>query len=76
MPSKTPFIGQHLKSYFRILSGSDSLDCLVNPEIVLETEGSVHMIQKRAFFKHIKVKKDTLSLAYPYVHSLFTVILI
>ena len=49
LPSKTPFIGQHLKSYFRVLSGSDSLDCLVNPEIVLETEGSVLGYKKGHF---------------------------
>ena len=46
------------------------------PEVFLETEGSIQEIQKRALFHHKKVKKDTANLTSPYVHSLFTIVVI
>ena len=44
--------------------------------IVLETEGSIRKIQKRALFHYSKVKNDTPNLTSPYVHSFFTIVLI
>ena len=48
---------------------------LVKPEIILEIEGSVQKIQKRAHFQYKKVKKGTLNLTSPFVYSLFTLVL-
>ena len=45
-------------------------------EIILETEGSVRKIQKRALLHYKKVKKGTPDLASPYLRSLFTIVLI
>ena len=44
--------------------------------IILETEGSVQKILKRALFHYKKVKKCTPNLTSPYVHILFTIVLI
>ena len=44
--------------------------------IILETEGSVQKILKRALFHYKKVKKGTPNLTSPYVYSLFTIVLI
>ena len=44
--------------------------------VVLETEGSTWKIQKRALFHYKEVKKGTPKLTFPYVHSLFTIVLI
>ena len=44
--------------------------------IILETEGSVRKIQKRALVHYKKIKKGTPNLTSPYVHSLFTIVLI
>ena len=46
------------------------------PGVILETEGSVQKIQKRALFHYKKVKKGTLILTFPYVHTFFTIVLI
>ena len=43
--------------------------------VILETEGSVWKIQKRDFFTAKKVK-GTPNLTFPYVHSLFAIVLI
>ena len=43
---------------------------------IVETEGSVRKIQKRALFHYKKVKKGTPNLTSPYVHGLFTNFLI
>ena len=43
---------------------------------ILETEGSVQKILKRALFHYKKDKKDTPNLTSHYVHSLFTIVLI
>ena len=40
--------------------------------VILETEGSVWKIQKRALFQYKKVKKGTPNLTSPYVHNFFT----
>ena len=42
--------------------------------IILETEGSVWKIQKRALFPYKKIQKSTPNLTSPYVHSLFTIV--
>ena len=44
--------------------------------VILETEGSVRKIQKRALFQYKKVKKGTPNLTSPYIHSVFTIVLI
>ena len=44
--------------------------------VILETEGSVRKIQKKALFPCKKVKKGTLNLTSPYVDSLCTIVLI
>ena len=44
--------------------------------VILETEGSVRKIQKKGTFSLQKVKKGTPDLTSPYVHDLFTVVLI
>ena len=44
--------------------------------IILETEGSVRKIQKRAFPTRKKLKKGTPIFTSPHVHSLFTTVLI
>ena len=44
--------------------------------VILETEGSVQKIQKRALFHYKKIKKGTPNLKSPYDHSLFTIVLI
>ena len=44
--------------------------------VILESEGSVQKIQKRALFQYKKVKKGTPNLTSPYVHSIFTIVLI
>ena len=44
--------------------------------VILETEGSVQKIQKKALFHYKKVKKSIPNLTSPYVHSLFTIVLI
>ena len=44
--------------------------------IILETVGGVQKIQKRALFHYKKVKKGTTNLTSPYIHSLFTTVLI
>ena len=44
--------------------------------LILETEGSVQKIQKRALFHCKIVKKDAPNLTSPYVHSLLTIFLI
>ena len=44
--------------------------------IILETEGSIPKIQKRALFHYKKVKKGTLTLTSLYVHGIFTTVLI
>ena len=44
--------------------------------VILETEGSVWKIQKRALFHYKKIKKGTPNLTSPYDHSLFTIVLI
>ena len=44
--------------------------------IILETEGSVQKILKRALVYYKKVEKGTPNLTSPYVHSLFTIVLI
>ena len=44
--------------------------------VIVETEGNVRKMQKRALFHHKKIKKDTPNLTSPYVHSLFTIFLI
>ena len=43
--------------------------------VILETEGSVQKIQKRALFHYKIFKKGTPNLISPYVHGLFTVAL-
>ena len=47
-----------------------------NTGVILETEGSIWKIQNRALFHYKKVKKGTPNLTSPYVHSLFTIVLI
>ena len=42
---------------------------------ILETEGSIRKVQKKGFFLLKKVKKGTLHLTSPSVHSLFTTVL-
>ena len=42
--------------------------------VILETEDNVRKIQKRALFHYKKVKKGTLNLASPYVHSFFVLV--
>ena len=44
--------------------------------VISETEGSIQKIQKKALFHNKKVKKGTLILTSPYIHSLFTIALI
>ena len=44
--------------------------------IILETEGSVQKILKRALFHYKKVKKGTSDLTSRYAYSLFTIVLI
>ena len=44
--------------------------------VILETVGSVRKIQKKGTFSLQKVKKGTANLTSPYVHGLFTVVLI
>ena len=44
--------------------------------VILESEGSVQKIQKRALFQYKKVKKGTPNLTSRYVHSIFTIVLI
>ena len=44
--------------------------------VISETEGSIQKIQKGAILHYRKVKKGTPNLTSPYVHSLFTIILI
>ena len=46
------------------------------PGIILETEGSIQKTQKRALFHYKTVKKGTPNLTYPYIHDLFTIVLI
>ena len=46
------------------------------PGIILETEGSVRKIQKRALIHYKKIKKGTPNLTSSYVGSLFTIALI
>ena len=46
------------------------------PGIILETEGSIQKIQKRALFHYKTVKKGTPNLTYPYIHDFFTIVLI
>ena len=46
------------------------------PRTILETEGSVQKIQKRALFHYKKVKKGTPNLTSPFIHSLLTIVLI
>ena len=55
-----------------------SITCGVSlpADIILETEGSVRKIQKRALLHYKKVKKGTPDLASPYLHSLFKIVLI
>ena len=43
--------------------------------VILETEGRVQKIQKRALFHYKIVEKGTPNLISPYVHGLFTVAL-
>ena len=45
------------------------------PGVILETEGSVRKIQKRALFHYKTVKKGTPNLTSPFVHGLFTIVL-
>ena len=44
--------------------------------VILETEGSIQKIQKRALFHYKTVKKGTPNLTSSYVHGLFTTVLI
>ena len=44
--------------------------------VILETEGSIWKIQKRALFLYKKVKKGILMSTSPYVDSFFTIVLI
>ena len=44
--------------------------------VILETEGSVQKIQKRACIHYKQVTKGTCNLNSPYVHSLFTIVLV
>ena len=44
--------------------------------VILETEGSVREIQKKAIFHYKKVKKDTHNLTSHYIHSLFTTVFV
>ena len=44
-----------------------------HPGVIVETEGSIRKMQKRALFHYQKVKKGTTNLTSPYVHSLFTI---
>ena len=47
------------------------------PGVILETDGSIQKIQKRALFHcKKKVKKGTSNLTSPYVHNFFTIVLI
>ena len=52
----------------------DSLSSFVTSGVIVETEGSVRKMQKRALF-HNKVKKGTPNLTSPYFHSLFIIFL-
>ena len=45
-------------------------------EVVLETEGRVQKIQKRALFHYKTVKQGTPNLTSPYIHDLFIAALI
>ena len=51
----------------------DSLSSFVTSGVIVETEGSVRKMQKRALFHNKKVKKGTPNLASPYFHSLFII---
>ena len=44
--------------------------------VILETEGSIQKMQKGHFFTSKKLKIGTPNLTSPYVHSIFTVVLI
>ena len=49
---------------------------ILQPGVIVETEGSIWKMQKRALFHYKKSKKDTPNLTFPCVHSLFTIFLI
>ena len=42
--------------------------------VILETEGSIWKMQKRALFHYKTVKKGTPNLISPYVHGLFATV--
>ena len=42
--------------------------------VILETEGSIRKIQKRALFYYKTVRKGTPTLTSPYVHGLFIIV--
>ena len=44
--------------------------------VIVETEGSIWKMQKKALFHYKKSKKGTPNLTFPCVHSLFTIFLI
>ena len=43
--------------------------------VILETEGSIWTIQKRALFHYKTVKMGTPNLISPYLHGFFTIVL-
>ena len=51
-------------------------DNLVQSGVILETVGSIWKVQKRALFQYKTVKKGTPNLTSPYIHGLFTIVLI
>ena len=71
-------LSQNLRNQQRELQTNfaNRLTTFLAPSVILETEGRVQKVQKKAFFHYKKVKKGTLILTSPYVHSLFTIVLI
>ena len=68
--SYTYILIKHTQTYIYILK-----KILKPPGVILETEGSVQKIQKGALFHSKKVKKGNPNLTFPYVHSLYTIVL-
>ena len=44
--------------------------------VILETEGNIQKIQKKALYHYKTVKKSTPNLTSPYVYGFFTIVLI
>ena len=69
--SEVMFLGKQKYVY-----SESVLNTLYIAGVILETEGSVWKIQKRALFHYNTVKKGTPNLTSPYVYGLFTIVLI